>query len=77
MVQSIPKFCFSMVHTIEKLIKMAAILSTIVKSNTIGKQNRPRGSGPDGRINKNRTAENKQPDGRTERSNLTLRPNID
>ena len=50
MVQSIPKFCFSMVHTIEKLIKMAAILSTIVKSNTIGKQNRPRGSGPDGRI---------------------------
>ena len=32
---------------------------------------------PDGRINKNQTAENKQPDGRTERLNLTIRPNID
>ena len=30
---------------------------------------------PDDQINKNRTAENKKPDGRTERPNLNVRPN--
>ena len=37
----------------------------------------PRQPNPDGRINKNRTAENKKPDGRTEWPNLTIRLNID
>ena len=31
---------------------------------------------PEGQINKNRKAENKKPDGRTERPNLTVRPKI-
>ena len=39
MVQAIQKFGFSMVRTIEKPNKMAAILSTIKKLNTNGKQN--------------------------------------
>ena len=36
----------------------------------------PRRPNPDGRTNKNWTAENIKPEGRTERTNLTRRPNI-